>query len=138
VPHQDMALAISLLALWTSVGGCIGSAIAAAIWNAKLPANLNKHLGDKLNSTEIADIYGSILVARLAEPRDVFIKAYDDTVYQLFLPALCLSALPLIAGCLTTNFYLGTTHNAIEAKEVRLRDSTTDEKRNAVETAQSG
>ncbi|KAJ7903673.1 major facilitator superfamily domain-containing protein [Mycena olivaceomarginata] len=84
VPHQDMALAISLLSLWTSVGGGIGSAIAAAIWNSKLPANLDKYLGDQLNSTEIADIYGSIIVARLAEPRDLVIRAYDDTAYQLF------------------------------------------------------
>ncbi|KAK7033011.1 hypothetical protein R3P38DRAFT_3313100 [Favolaschia claudopus] len=118
---SDMALAISLLSLWTSVGGGIGSAIAAAIWNAKLPANLNKYLGDQLNSTEIAEIFGSILVAREAQPRDLIIKAYDDTAYQLFLPALVLSALPLVAGCLTTNFYLGTGHNAIETKEVRLR-----------------
>ncbi|KAJ7158890.1 hypothetical protein C8R46DRAFT_1165174 [Mycena filopes] len=137
VPHQDMALVIALLSLWTSVGGGIGSAIAAAIWNAKLPANLEKYLGDTLNSTEIADIYGSILVARMAEPRELVIKAYDDTAYYLFLPALCLSCLSILAGCLTTNFYLGTTHNAIEAKEVRLRDSSeTDEdviKRKAAE-----
>lgn len=33
VPHQDVALVISLITLWTAVGGGIGSAIAAAIWN---------------------------------------------------------------------------------------------------------
>ncbi|KAJ7112838.1 major facilitator superfamily domain-containing protein [Mycena crocata] len=139
VPHQDMALAVSLLSLWTYLGGGIGSAIASAIWNAKLPQNLERYLGDTKNASEIAEIYGSILVARLAEPRELVIKAYDDTVYMLFLPALCLSCLPLIAGCLTTDFYLGTTHNAIEAKEVRLRGSEeTDEdaiKRTAVEIA---
>ncbi|KAJ7637628.1 major facilitator superfamily domain-containing protein [Mycena polygramma] len=123
VPHQDMALAISLLSLWTSVGGGIGSAIASAIWNAKLPANLNKYLGDTLNSTEIADIYGSILVARLAEPRELVIKAYDDTAYDIFLPSLCLTSLSILAGCLTTNFRLGTNHNAIEDKEICLRES---------------
>ena len=32
VPHQDMATVIALLALWTRIGGAIGSAIATAIW----------------------------------------------------------------------------------------------------------
>ncbi|KAK7001962.1 major facilitator superfamily domain-containing protein [Favolaschia claudopus] len=122
VPHQELAIAISLFLLWTTLGGAIGSAAAAAIWNAKLPANLNKYLGDQLNSTEIEEIFGSILVARGAEPRDLVIKAYDDTAFQLFLPSLVLSVLPLVAGLLTTDFYLGTQHNAVEDKEVRLRE----------------
>ncbi|KAK6966773.1 major facilitator superfamily domain-containing protein [Favolaschia claudopus] len=122
VPHQELAIAISLFLLWTTLGGAIGSAAAAAIWNAKLPANLDKYLGDQLNSTEIEEIFGSILVAREAEPRELVIKAYDDTAFQLFLPSLVLSALPLVAGLLTTDFYLGTQHNAIEDKVVRLRE----------------
>jgi len=32
VPHQDMATVIALLALWTKIGGAIGSAVATAIW----------------------------------------------------------------------------------------------------------
>jgi hypothetical protein len=83
-----MALAISLLSLWTSVGGGIGSAIAAAIWNSKLPANLDKYLGDQLNSTEIADIYGSIIVARLAEPRDLVIRGTHQIVDEQLLLTL--------------------------------------------------
>ncbi|KAJ7032462.1 hypothetical protein C8F04DRAFT_1221920 [Mycena alexandri] len=122
VPHQDLALVISLLALWDYLSSAMGNAISAAIWTVKLPQNLDKYLGDALNSTEIAEIYGSIIVARLAEPRDLVIKAYNDTAYYLFLPVLCLSTLSILAACFTTNFYLGTTHNAIESKEVRLRD----------------
>jgi hypothetical protein len=64
-----MAQAISLLSLWTSVGGGIGSAISAAMWNKKLPYYLNEQLGNTLNSTQLAEIYGSIAVARYAEPR---------------------------------------------------------------------
>ncbi|KAJ7475679.1 major facilitator superfamily domain-containing protein, partial [Mycena latifolia] len=124
VPHQDMGLAIALLSLWTNVGGGIGSAISAAIWNAKLPSNLEKYLGDTLNSTQLADIYGSILVAHVAEPREQVIQAYDETARAIFLPALILSCVPLLAGCLTTNFYLDTKHNAIEDKGVRLRDTS--------------
>ncbi|KAJ7712572.1 hypothetical protein B0H16DRAFT_1743973 [Mycena metata] len=122
----NMALVISLLALWDYLGSAMGNAISAAIWTAKLPENLDQYLGDTLNSTEIADIHGSIIVARSSEPRDLVIKAYDDTAYYLFLVSLCL--LSILAACFTTNFYLGATHNAIESKEVRLRDENeTDE-----------
>ena len=34
VPHQDMATVIALLALWTKIGGAIGSAISTAIWKS--------------------------------------------------------------------------------------------------------
>ena len=32
VPHQDLAIVIALLALWTRIGAAIGSAIATVIW----------------------------------------------------------------------------------------------------------
>lgn len=70
VPHRDMGTAIALLALWTSVGGGIGNAIAAAVWNDQLPKQLNKFGGDVFNSTQIADMVGSVAVAKIAEPRE--------------------------------------------------------------------
>ncbi|KAF8914570.1 major facilitator superfamily domain-containing protein [Mucidula mucida] len=105
-PHQDMALAMALLSLWTSIGGSIGSAISAAVWNDMVPRKLNQYLGDVKNSTELAEIFGSIVVARTTEPRDLVIQAYSEAVRPLFLGALILSFVPLLAGCLTTNFYL--------------------------------
>ncbi|KAF9055230.1 MFS general substrate transporter [Hymenopellis radicata] len=121
VPHQDMALAMALLSLWTSIGGSIGSAISAAVWNDMVPRKLNQYLGDVKNSTELAEIFGSIVVARTTEPRELVIQAYSEAVRPLFLGALIVSFVPLLAGCLTTNFYLGTQHNAIENKEVVIR-----------------
>ncbi len=50
--------------------------------------------------------------------------AYNKTMTDLLLPSLLLCFVPLIAGCFTTNFYLGTTHNAIEAKEIVLREES--------------
>lgn len=73
-----MAIAISPLALWTDISGSIGSAISAAVWSNKLPKNLNKYLG--LNATQIEDLYDSIVVARLAEPRDLVIEGFFTTV----------------------------------------------------------
>ena len=47
----------------------------------------------------------------------------------MFIAALVLSIVPILAGFYTTNFYLGTQHNAIEAKEVKIlsADETTEE-----------
>jgi hypothetical protein len=39
------------------------------------------------------------------------------------LPALLIALIPIVAGIITPNFYLGTNHNAIETeKEVVMRD----------------
>lgn len=69
-----MGQVIALLALWTNIGGAIGSAISAALWNDRLPRYLEEELGAYLNSTQLADIYGSIVVAQLAEPREQVLK----------------------------------------------------------------
>ena len=55
-----------------------------------MPKNLNKYLGDKLSAAEIRKIFGSIRTARMAPPeiRAGVIKAYDDTMYIMYLPSL--------------------------------------------------
>ncbi|WVQ81108.1 hypothetical protein IAT38_003230 [Cryptococcus sp. DSM 104549] len=130
VPHQDMALAMALLSLWTRIGGAIGSAISAAIWTDQLPKHLHANLGPYMNATQITAIYGSIAKARaVTQHRDLVIKSYLDTAWYLEVPTLCLCVLPLIAGLLTSNFFLGDTHNAIELdKKVVIRaEAETDE-----------
>ncbi|ORY68053.1 major facilitator superfamily domain-containing protein [Leucosporidium creatinivorum] len=129
VPHADMATAISLLSLWTGVGGSIGSAISAAIWTNKMPGNLENRLQDLLPAANITAIYGSLTDARFssAEVRAGVIEAYDDTSKMyLYLPALILAILPLIPGAFTSNFYLGTQQNAIEDKEIHLTEEVDD------------
>ncbi|OCF35666.1 hypothetical protein I316_02721 [Kwoniella heveanensis BCC8398] len=121
VPHQDMALAMALLALWTRIGGAIGGAISAAIWTNQLPKHLNANLGDIYNATQINKIYASIKVARLDTHRELIRKSYLDTAWYLEVPTLILCIVPLIAGLLTTNFFLGENHNAIENKKVIVR-----------------
>lgn len=129
VPHQDMALAISLLALWTQVGGGVGRAIGAAIWTSTLPRKLEEYAGASLNSTQLAQVYGTITVARVAEPREQVLQAYLDTGYYIFLPALIFTILPLIAGFLTVDFRLDDRHNAIESKQQNMlsEDETTED-----------
>ncbi|PBK61276.1 MFS general substrate transporter [Armillaria solidipes] len=115
VPHADLAQVISLISLWTSLGGSVGYAIAAAVWTGKMPGYLHKHLPYKADA-EIAKIFGSIKSARNlgATDKTNVIYAYNDTVYLLYLPALILSFLPLIVLIFMRNFYLGDNQNAVQ------------------------
>lgn len=71
VPHQDLAIATAVLNLWSSIGSSITLAVSASVWNQKVMGALNERLAPTHNATEIADIFGSIYVARLAEPREL-------------------------------------------------------------------
>ncbi|WVQ89262.1 hypothetical protein IAS59_003015 [Cryptococcus gattii] len=121
VAHQDMALAMAILALWTSIGGSIGSAISASVWNRRVPEALTKYLGSTHNATEIAEIFGSIVIARTTEPRDLVITAYNEAVKPLYLAALIMSMLSLAFGILTYDIRLGKAHNSIEKRETVIR-----------------
>ncbi|TXT07886.1 uncharacterized protein COLE_04810 [Cutaneotrichosporon oleaginosum] len=130
VPHADMALAVAILNLCTQLGGSIASAISGAVWNKQVPMRLERYLGDIYNETQRAEIFGSILVARATEPHDLIVRAYTESLYGLFLAALVVCFLALVAGCLTVDFYLGKAHNTIEPhKEIVLRskEETADE-----------
>lgn len=114
VKHKDMGIAIAILTLWTQIGGAIGSAISAAMWNSELPKQLAIHVGEFLTADEITAVYGDITVARVAEPRAEIIKAYNAAYRKLSLPALGCIFIPLIAAFFTTNYHLGDRHNAVE------------------------
>ncbi|WRT67511.1 uncharacterized protein IL334_004483 [Kwoniella shivajii] len=118
VPHQDMAIAVAVLNLWASVGSSIAIAISTSVWNKNVPANLEKYAGSVLNATERAEIFGSIYVARLAEPRSLIKQAYLDSTNKLFLAALIVSFGSLIACLFTSNYYLGNSLNAVEVDKV--------------------
>ncbi|PRQ77448.1 hypothetical protein AAT19DRAFT_8516 [Rhodotorula toruloides] len=131
VPHaQDVATAISLLSMLTTLGGAVGSAIAAAVWTSTMPQNLAKKL-PQLSSEEIATIFGSITSARdqPAEIRQGVISAYNVTAEHLFIPALSVSFVDIIAGFCAQNYRLGDTQNAIESTKVFVgKDKEKDEK----------
>lgn len=74
VPHQDLAVAIAIQVLWSTISGAIGSAIASSIWTATLPQRLNANLGGLMEQEVIDEVYGSIVVARMTEPRDLVRK----------------------------------------------------------------
>jgi len=122
VPHTDMALAMAVLSLWTQLGGSIASAISAAVWTKEVPMRLERYVGEYYNATQRAEIFGSIIVARAAEPHDLINKAYTESLRGLYIGALVTSMLALVAGCLTKEFFLGVAHNTVEThKEMRMR-----------------
>lgn len=110
-----------MLTLWTQVGGAIGSAVSAAVWDAQVPANLAKYV-PSLTADEITAIFGDITVAQTAEPRAQIIEAYNETYRMLSLPALILVFVPLICACFTTNYVLDSRHNAVEDTKVNPKE----------------
>ncbi|TRM59391.1 major facilitator superfamily domain-containing protein [Schizophyllum amplum] len=117
VPHQDTALVIALLALWSKIGSSVGSAIAAVIWSEKMPAYLREELPASVNDTQVLKFFGNIKLIRVydydSEIRQGAIRAYERTLWYLIVPALCLSFLPLIASLFQTNYFLGKQQNAV-------------------------
>ena len=99
-----MATAISLLGMMTNLAGAIGSAVAAAVWGHEMPKNLTKQLSGLLTPAQIQAIYGSIRRARTqpANVRSGVIRAYNDTVLHLYIPALVIALLAIVAGLLAS------------------------------------
>lgn len=118
VPHQDVALAISLLSLWSKIGSAIGSAIVVVIWSEQMPAQLREHLPATATDADVSKFFNSITTIRTLyeydDPmRQGAIEAYRRTLYYCLVPALSLAFIPLVAACFQTNFYLGKQQNAV-------------------------
>lgn len=61
VPHHDLGQVIAQLALWTRIGGAVGSAIASTVWQSNMQDNMR---AEGVPQADIAGIYGSIRTAR--------------------------------------------------------------------------
>lgn len=118
VPHQDVALAISLLSLWSSIGSAIGSAIVSVIWSSQMPDQLRKHLPATATEEDVTALFNNVRSIRTLyefdDPmRQGAIEAYRRTLYYCLVPALAVAFIPLVAACFQTNFYLGKQQNAV-------------------------
>ncbi|TWU78519.1 hypothetical protein ED733_000767 [Metarhizium rileyi] len=118
VPHQDVALTISLLALWSRVGMAIGSAVASVVWANQMPKQLRKYLPAKATDKDVKVLFNNIKKLRTAYAFDSAMKkgaieAYQQALYYLLAPALGLAFVPLVAAFFMSNFYLGKQQNAV-------------------------
>lgn len=119
VPHQDLASIISQLALWTRLGGAIGSAIAAGIWTGTLPDYL---AATNLTPAQQSRAYNSPTTIKTSYPwntplRNQINQAFSKTMKPIFIVALVLAFIPLFAGLLMPNYYLGKTQNAVDGTD---------------------
>ncbi|CAG8975881.1 hypothetical protein HYALB_00006497 [Hymenoscyphus albidus] len=80
--HQQVATVIAVEGMFASVGGAIGSTVAAAIWTGVFPKQLAKNLPTEA-LPELTTIYGS-LTTQLSYPignatRTAIIESYGET-----------------------------------------------------------
>lgn len=118
VPHDDVALAISLLSLWSKIGSAIGSAVVAVIWASEMPRQLRRHLPATATEADVQKLFGSPRSIRtlyaMGEPmREGAILAYRRALYYCLAVALGLAFVPLVASLFQRNYYLGKTQNAV-------------------------
>ncbi|KLO09863.1 MFS general substrate transporter [Schizopora paradoxa] len=113
VRHEDLAIAIALLIFVQSLVSGIGGAAAGSVWTKDLPVNLAK-FAPSLNATDILDIVGDITVARVSEPRDAIIGAFEKTYRKTALLSLIFMFPMLITAFFCTEINLDTRQNAID------------------------
>lgn len=81
VPHQDVALIISLLSLWSTIGGSVGAAVAGSVWGDLMPKQLREQLPASVSDAQVMEYFGSITSVRALEydspVRQGAIKAYE-------------------------------------------------------------
>lgn len=114
--HQDLAIGIAVWIFLSSMSSGIGGAIAGAMWNGNLAKNLSKRIPD-LTLEEIASITGDINMARMAQPRDAVIQAYDATYRKIALVVLILFVLPLVSSFFNVDFAIDKKQNVHDRAE---------------------
>lgn len=121
VSHQHMAVAYSILMLFSSIGSAIGSAIAAAIWNSKMPTNLRNYMPESVSDQQVFKFFSNLSALRSypmgSEIRDSAIEAYVDTMHYLLCSSLGILFISFLVCFAQKNYYLGNGQNAIETTE---------------------
>ena len=98
VTHQHVATALALEAMFASVGGAIGSTVAAAIWGAVFPERLQRYLPA---GADYEGIYSS-LETQLSYPvgdatRTAIGRAYGDAQKYMLIAATAVHLISFIA-----------------------------------------
>lgn len=119
VPHRDLAEAMAILSLWSSIGQSIGGAVATAIWGLKMRSEFRKYLPSSFSDEQVNSYFQDLTAIRDdfawgSEERRGAIKAYKVTYYYFFVIAAALQVIRFVAVMLQTNYYLGDAQNAVE------------------------
>jgi MFS family permease len=100
VSHQHVAVILAIEGMFSSIGGAIGSTIAAAIWTGVFPVKLREYLPAE-TAASWATIYGSI-TEQLSYPmgsatRDAINKAYGAAQRDMLIGATCIQVISIVA-----------------------------------------
>ncbi|CAD0049837.1 unnamed protein product [Aureobasidium pullulans] len=100
VSHQEVAVALAIQYAFTSIGGAIGSSIAAAIWTGVYPARLQAYLPAE-SQANFTQIYGSIVVQSSYEmgspTRDAIARSYGEAQRYMLIAATSFLAVGIFA-----------------------------------------
>jgi MFS family permease len=98
--HQQVAVVLAVEGMFSSIGGAIGSSVAAAIWTGVFPKQLAKHLPQE-SLANLTMIYGS-LTTQLSYPvgtatRDAIIVSYGEAQKLMLISATVVLVLAIIS-----------------------------------------
>lgn len=99
VSHQHIAVILAVQSLFYSVGGAIGSTVAAALWTGIFPSKLGEYLPSE-SQGNLTSIYGSVVV-QLSYPvgsptREAINLAYGETQKIMLITAVCVQTLAIV------------------------------------------
>ncbi len=98
--HQYIAVVLAVESMFASIGGAIGSTVAAAVWTSVFPQRLAEYLpaGSQANLT---DIYGNINVQLSYPPgsptRNAINRAYGDAQKSMLIAATAILVVAMVA-----------------------------------------
>ncbi|ESZ96306.1 siderochrome-iron transporter [Sclerotinia borealis F-4128] len=116
--HKHIPAILAMEAMISSIGGAIGSTIAAALWTGVFPVKLAELLPAS-SQADFDTIYGSLTVqssyAVESDTRNAIDQAYGDTQRLMLICATCLYSITLVSTMLWKDI------NVKDMKQIRGR-----------------
>ncbi|PTB50023.1 hypothetical protein M431DRAFT_499479 [Trichoderma harzianum CBS 226.95] len=104
--HQYVAVVLAVEAMASSIGGAIGSTVAAAVWQAVFPKKLGQYLPESAQGN-LTDIYGSLdvqLSYPMGSPERIAIQqAYGDSQKMMLIAGTAVLSLSVVGTAMWRN-----------------------------------
>lgn len=98
--HQFVAVVLALEAMFASIGGAIGSTVAAAVWTGVFPKKLAEYLPEEAQAN-LTSIYGDITVQLSypigSETRSAIMKAYGAAQRDMLIGGTAVLAISVVS-----------------------------------------
>ncbi|KAJ4857436.1 major facilitator superfamily domain-containing protein [Trichoderma breve] len=104
--HQYVAVVLAIEAMASSIGGAVGSTVAAAVWQAVFPKKLGQYLPESAQGN-LTDIYGSLdvqLSYPMGSPERIAIQqAYGDSQKMMLIAGTAVLSLSVVGTAMWRN-----------------------------------